>query len=108
MTHEELKATVNAAHKGWLEAQQALNDFEALAENNIFESIEKAGALEDVLKGRAYEDCEGAGNCGAPIYEQEFMVDGVVYVATLEVEYNRHDKTYYYIDSSEFKIEPKA
>ena len=108
MTIEELKAAVTTAQAGVTAAKQALADFEALAENNVYASMGEAGILEGVLAGRAREDCEGAYNCGSPIYEQEFMVDGVVYVATLEVEYDRHDKTYYYIDSSEFKIEPKA
>lgn len=107
-TKEELQQAVTTAEAAVRGAQRELANFEALAENNVFESLEKAGSLEDVLSGRAHEDCEGAGNCGDEEYTQEFMVDGVVYVATLTVEYNRHDKTYYYIDGSEFKIEPKA
>ena len=108
MTIEELKAAVKTAKEGVAVAEQALAAFEALPENNVFESLEKAESLEDVLRGRAHEDCEGAGNCGAEEYMQEFMVDGVVYAATLTVEYNRHDKTYYYIDGSEFSIAAKA
>ena len=42
------------------------------------------------------------------VYEQEFMVGDVVYVATLKCEYNRHDKRYYYLDGQEFSITPKA
>ena len=107
MTIEELKAAVTAAQANVAVAQKALDDFEELAENNVFASLEAAGALEDVLRGRAYQDCEGAGNCGAEEYHQDFMVEGKVYEATLTVEYNRHDKMYYYIDVSDFKIEPK-
>lgn len=108
MTRQELKSAIEAARLDVAVAQKALDDFEQLAENNVYASMKEAEALEEVLGGRASDDCEGSYNCGSPIYEQEFMIDGVVYVATLEVEYNRHDKTYYYIDSSEFKIEPKA
>ena len=35
------------------------------------------------------------------------MVDDRVYVAELTVEYNRHDKMYYYIEESEFSIAEK-
>lgn len=58
--------------------------------------------MEDKLLGQAREDCEGAYNCGADHYDQEFMVGDVRYLGTLTVEYNRHDKTYYYIDGSNF------
>lgn len=35
-------------------------------------------------------------------YEQEFIVSGVRYLGTLECEYNRHDKTYYYVEDAKF------
>ena len=35
----------------------------------------------------------------------EFIVDEKRYVAILEVEYNRHDKTYYFVDGSDFRVE---
>lgn len=108
MTRRELNEAIKVAQANVAVAQKALDDFESLAENNVYASMEEAGVLEEILAGRAFEDCEGSYNCGSPIYEQEFMVDGIVYVATLEVKYNRHDKTYYYIDSREFKIEPKV
>lgn len=104
---DALIAAIAAAQANLDIAHKALSDFETKAENNVFESLESAGNLEDVLRGRASEDCEGSYNCGADYYEQEFMVDGVVYVATLTVEYNRHDKTYYYVDGSEFSIAKK-
>ena len=55
----------------------------------------------------AFEDCEGAGNCGMDKYTQEFIVGDMHYIATLTVEYNRHDKTYYYIDETDFTVTPK-
>ncbi|EJO27457.1 hypothetical protein QWC_31731 [Achromobacter marplatensis] len=63
------------------------------------------GEVEEMLRGRAHEDCEGSYNCGAEVYDQEFMVDGVKYVGTLKCEYNRHDKTYYYLEEAEFSVE---
>lgn len=107
-TRETLKAEINIAQKALEAAKQAYDDFDQAAENNVFPTLKAAESLEDVLANRAFQDCEGAGNCGSPSYEQEFIVDGVVYVATLEVEYNRHDKTYYYLDGQEFSIAPKA
>jgi hypothetical protein len=106
MKIEELKAAVDAASRHLRIAQEALSAFEALPENNVFESLEKAGDLERVLRGKAREDCGGAGNCGCDEYTQEFVVDGTVHVATPTPEYDRHDRTYF--DSSKFKIEVKA
>ena len=61
----------------------------------------------DVLGAMASEDCEGSFNCGSPEYHRHFMLEGsnVVYVAVLDVEYNRHDKQYYYVEDSEFRVE---
>ena len=89
-----------------VKAKNNLAEFDALAENNVYETVTIAeDNLYDILRERASEDCEGAYNCGLDEYRQEFLVDGVKYVAILEVDYNRHDKTYYYIDGTEFRIE---
>ena len=73
--------------------------------NNVFESLEWA---ESVLYNRMEQDasnaCEGSYNWGCDEYIQEFSVDGKKYLATATVEYNRHDKTYYYVDGFEFNI----
>jgi hypothetical protein len=75
-------------------------------ENNIFEDLLFASAeIEDVLYVRALNACEGSYNCGLKEYEQLFMVGDKNYKGILEVEYNRHDKTYYYIDGTNFKVE---
>jgi hypothetical protein len=103
MIKQELQAAVKAAEMNLTAAKDALAAFEAQAENNVFETLPKAlSAVEDKLLGQARQDCEGAYNCGADCYEQKFIVNGVGYVGTLTVEYNRHDKTYYYIDGSNF------
>lgn len=106
-TREELTAAITSAQANLTLAQITLAAFEALAENNVFESLDKAAhKVEAMLESRAHQDCEGSHNCGADSYTQEFMVDGVKYIGTLTVEYNRHDKTYYYIDSSDFTYAP--
>lgn len=84
-------------------ANRELEEFDASLENNTFDTLEEAtNTLEDVLYEMARSDCEGSYNCGEPVYTREFMVDNIVYLAKLEVEYNRHDKTYYYIDRRKF------
>lgn len=107
MNKIELEAAVAAAKANLGAAEKELSDFLASPLNNVFESVEQAsGELEDRLRDMANEDCEGAGNCGLEEYEQEFIVDGVHYIGKLSVEYDRHDKTYYYIDRARFTIEP--
>jgi hypothetical protein len=87
-------------------SKDALEEFNSHAENNVFESLEDAESeLNNNLYNRAAEACEGSYCCGLEQYRQEFYVKGEKYVAILNVEYNRHDKTYYYIDYSDFRIE---
>lgn len=50
----------------------------------------------------ADDDCEGSHNCGLDEYRQEYIVDNIKYVGILNVEYNRHDKTYYYVEDSSY------
>lgn len=103
MTIEQLKADVETAKAALAQAEKALAEFETDPEQNVFASLEDA---EHVLMVRmhewAHDDCEGSHNCGSDKYEQEFIVDGVHYLATLECEYNRHDKTYYYLEEATF------
>lgn len=107
MSIAQLNQEVANAKAALRAAVSNLAQFIALPENNIFETIERAcDCLEDRLRDEAHEDCEGAGNCGATEYEQEFIVDGTNYLGKLSVSYNRHDKTYYYIDSCNFTFEP--
>jgi hypothetical protein len=106
-TREELTTAISAAQAKLTDAKDALAAFEAKAENNVFESIDKAvSKVEGMLEHRAHQDCEGSHNCGQDEYTQEFMVAGVKYIGTLKVEYNRHDKTYYYVESSDFSYAP--
>jgi hypothetical protein len=73
------------------------------AEHNTFETLKDADiALASDMYHRAGEDCEGSHCCGEDEYTQEFMVGTQKYLATMTFEYSRHDKTYYYIDSSDY------
>ena len=106
-TREQLVQQVQDARGALTAAETALQEWVALPANNVFATMEDAeGTLEDRLRDQAFADCEGAGNCGADTYTQGFVVDGAEYVATLTVEYNRYDKTYYYIEESDFSVAP--
>jgi len=102
----DLEQAVGAAREALALAEAALLNFDGLPENNVFPDMETAkGELEDRLSEQAFNDCEGAHNCGQDQYTQEFIVDGKHYMFTATFEYNRHDKMYYYIDGREFKVE---
>lgn len=106
-TKEQLVANLNAAKSAVEAAQAALEAFETSIENNVFDSMEAAeGTLEERLYKQAHADCEGSYNCGQDEYTQDFIVEGKRFRATLKCEYNRHDKTYYYIDGSDFSVAP--
>lgn len=96
---------VALAQKALEEAQANLAAFDASIENNVYASLDEAsGKIEDQLRDQAFEDCQGAHNCGLDEYTQDFMVDGKKYRAIATFEYNRHDKMYYYIDGSSFSV----
>lgn len=107
MTREELVAVVDKCTAALDEAKENLDLWDRAIANNIYDSVEAAGILEDTLLEMAQADCEGAYNCGEDSYTQDFLVDRVAYTAILECEYNRHDKTYYYVESHKFKIVKK-
>ena len=72
-------------------------------EANVYDNLENAlNWIENDLMIQAHADCEGSHNCGKPEYTRNFIIDGKFYRATLAVDYNRHDKTYYYVDGSQF------
>lgn len=107
-TKDELQAAINCARTAMFAAEKELYEWESLAENNVYDDIELAcSKIEQKLLDQAEKDCEGAHNCGANEYTQAFMVGGVTYVGTLSCEYNRHDKTYYYVSYHNFKCEVK-
>lgn len=106
MTKEQLIDAVKTAKAAHDAAVKALSDFENDPTQHVYASLDEAeGYLEETLRDRAHADCEGSYNCGDDEYRQGFYVDGVEYVAIASVEYNRHDKTYYYVDGFDLKIE---
>ena len=107
-TLTELEANVKAAEENLFLANKELSEFETSPENNVFESLADAeSVIEDRLLARAENDCEIAGECGFDEYLQEFIVDGQHYIGTLSVEYNRHDKRYYYVEEYKFRFDAK-
>lgn len=104
ITREQLVADVEGKKCGLKYAEDKLAEFDQAPENNRFETEDDAeGALYEMLRDRAHADCEGSYNCGNSEYEQGFFVGDQEYVAVAKVEYNRHDKMYYFIE--EFDIE---
>jgi len=105
MTKQDLINAVDASKILLFAAENALEDFNSLAENNVFDDLENANyKIEGILEDKASNACEGSHCRGLSKYTQEFIVDGITYIGTLYVEYNRHDKTYYYVDSSEYSF----
>lgn len=103
MNKTELEQAVKTARRNLEYAESALKHFISAPENNVFDNLEQAmSVLANRLNNQAEMDCAGSNNCGAKEYEQEFIVDGIHYNGKLIVEYNRHDKTYYYVEESNF------
>jgi len=73
----------------------------------VYETHEDAELeITDELEKRAHNDCEGSYNCGSDFYEQDYtLLDSpVVYTGIIKVEYNRHDKTYYYVEEVQYSF----
>jgi hypothetical protein len=86
-------------------AEIELYVLESSPDNHRFDDMEVAERkIEAKLEVEAEMDCEGKYNCGNPQYTQEFYVNDILYVGILDVEYNRHDKTYYYVEESTFTV----
>ena len=100
-----LKATVINLQKELQEAEFNLDQALCSYQYNSFNSLDEAETqLYDELYSRASKDCEGSHNCGFDQYSQPFSVGDKQYIAVAGVKYNRHDKTYYYVDSFNLKI----
>ena len=93
---------VQRASHALILAKQALREFDSAIENNIFDSLKDAEyTLTERFNGIADSEC-GSYSWGESEYLQEFMVDGELYEAKVEFEYNRHDKRWYYIDETKY------
>jgi hypothetical protein len=83
-----------------------LENFVDDPDNNVFDTVDGAKwELEARFRERAHAACEGSYNYGEATYAQGFSTkDGKHWMFKLEVEYSRHDKTYYYIDRAEATV----
>jgi hypothetical protein len=103
-TREDYVAAVMSAKSSLKFAEEELATFDQAPENNRFDSLEDAlGTIQETLYERAHDDCEGSYSFGDDQYSQKFYVGEDLYEAILYVEYNRHDKTYYYVEETEFE-----
>lgn len=99
---ESLVNDVQRAANALIMAKQALRDFDSAIENNIFDSLKDAEYdLTTRFEGIADSEC-GSYAWGESEYLQKFMVDGELYEAKVEIEYNRHDKRWYYTDGVKY------
>lgn len=70
----------------------------------LYSDLEEAS--EDLyyeMKEEASKDCEGSHNCGNDTYTRRCQVGDSFYKITAEFEYNRYDKTYYYVETGKVK-----
>jgi hypothetical protein len=103
---EILNRAVEEARAALAKAEAELEAFLRSPERFRYEDLDEAYELEWDLLERAGEDCEGSYNVGHDEYRQEFYIGDKKYVAILfKIEYNRHDKRYYYVDGHKFRIE---
>jgi hypothetical protein len=102
-TLETLAAAVRTAQRALATAERELAAFKAQPSQHVYDTLDDAtSTLEDLMNDWAHEACEGSHCMGMDEYTQEFIVDGKHYIAKLECEYDRHDKTYYYVYGSTF------
>lgn len=97
-----LLAAIKSAEDKVDEAKAKLREYDARRENNTFDSLDSAERILTVRFRRIADDECGSYRLGDLEYTQQFMVDGELYEATIEIEYNRHDKRWYYVDESKY------
>jgi hypothetical protein len=103
--YAELTLAITAAVSELHRAKNALDEFTSRAEFHVYASLDDArDELEDKMREEASEACEGSHCMGNDVYTQEFMVADQRYEAKLTVEYNRHDKRYYYVDETRYTV----
>lgn len=105
MDKAQIAAEIAEHQQAIAKLEQSLIDFDSLIENNQYEDHDAAeSAITDRMSGIASEACEGSYNYGDDVYTQRYQIAGNpnVFEATVTFEYNRHDKTYYYIDGTDY------
>ena len=112
MDKAQIAAEIATHKKAIALLEQSMTDFDSLIENNQYEDHGTAEAsIEDRFRNIAGEQCEGSNNCGEEKFMQRYQIAGNpnMFEATVSFEYNRHDKTYYYVDGTTYsyaEIEP--
>lgn len=86
-------------------AYDRINDLETeICMFNYTDHDDARHGVEDYLWNIASESC-GDGCCGMPEYKQKYILnsdDSKVFEGTLKVEYDRHDKRFYYIEETDY------
>jgi hypothetical protein len=96
------------------EAKKQLRHFQQCQEDHLLsedylnfeEGTEDVGDwLHDIISDIASNACEGSRNFGRHEYKFTFKVGNKRYAGTAKVDYNRHDKKYYYVEDVEIDYE---
>lgn len=101
-----LNWVINGKQSELDEVLREIYDIEHSAEHNVFFDLPTAlEVIEDKLHKELNQVPHGEeGDCE---YSCDFNVNGQDFTGTLYVEWNRYDKQYYYVDSTDFKYEEK-
>jgi hypothetical protein len=103
---EQLVRAVKIAEVEYNSLQKQLLEWDTKVENNVYATHEAAErVLYNMFRDDANEACEGSPYFWDDEYTQKYIVDNVVYLATADVEYDRHYKTYY-VDSFKYSYAP--
>lgn len=103
---EVLERNVSAARAALALAELELSEYKLAPERNQFETVEEAmESLSDVALSEA-TDCCGHHQMGDDRYAYRCFVGGEPHTVVIDVEYNRHDKQWYYVD--EWRVSIRA
>ncbi|MFJ7982360.1 nicotinate phosphoribosyltransferase [Lysinibacillus xylanilyticus] len=80
-------------------------DIDLTEENETEKMSDLEGYIYEVASDWAKADCEGRHNCGNDTYDVRFKLGDKIYSVEVGFSYNRHDKTYYYIERFGYKSE---
>jgi hypothetical protein len=107
MNKTQIAAEIKSLQNKINQLNQQLEDFDSALENNQYDAHNDAeGHIHERYLGIAGEACEGSYCYGESEYKQRYQIKGnpALFEATVSFEYNRHDKTYYYIDGQDYSF----
>lgn len=103
-TREQILFAIKIKNGELAALHRQLVDIDTAPENHRYESLEIAeDRLHDLLYQEACDSC-GDGEYGEDELKQKFYVGEQMYEAVLSVEYNRHDKRFYYVECATLSI----